>query len=87
MSSIRKCRTCMSYAAMESQCRKNPPIAAVMGVSQRGDPLVIGMFPFAAPDNWCGAYEEDSAAVAASLNQQQTNPRENSIVVAGSGNA
>lgn len=50
------CQDCKHYAALANQCRVNPPSPAVVP-GPIGAPIIIGMFPAVAKDQWCGRFE------------------------------
>lgn len=52
------CRSCISYQAIDTVCRFNPPVA--FAVPQPGGKIgFMGIFPPIQPTGWCRKYERD----------------------------
>jgi hypothetical protein len=56
------CKDCRFYCAKEQECRANPPQAFPMPgkSSLTGEPRlnIVGIWPSARPELWCGAFKE-----------------------------
>jgi hypothetical protein len=52
---MERCEQCRFFSALESVCRKNPPV--VFPVAQPTGVASFGLFPPTKDSNWCGAFE------------------------------
>lgn len=51
------CQTCKFSSVLNKQCRFNPPVATILGMSEERKPLIISIFPSIKPEeDWCGQF-------------------------------
>lgn len=55
------CQDCRHYAALDNQCRRNPPTAQLIPNPNTGRIEVIGVWPAAAKTQWCGEFMPDKS--------------------------
>jgi hypothetical protein len=67
---VKTCSSCVYFAALQAQCRKNPPTAIA---AANGNQLqIIGIWPPTKDSDWCGAHESDrSMSLASSVASRQ----------------
>lgn len=49
------CSSCPFFEPLQEQCRRNPPQAFVIPGAD-GRPAVVGAWPAARKENWCGEH-------------------------------
>jgi|GEM_PF-6795734 antitoxin (DNA-binding transcriptional repressor) of toxin-antitoxin stability system len=57
------CQSCKHFGALQSICRRKPPVAQCVGIQQngspQGSPLVVTFWPSVQKSDVCGEFEPD----------------------------